>query len=247
MENEELKVRLVRSGAHDDGRHCGGSGGSSRSRSAASRSSGDKPHGTNDDTALVLHWLRTVAPMPPTAQGHGSAWQSRVAEVLRRAHAAVCFLEKQHEEDSNRLSRCYETIKQLQEESKRRNGRPAKRGNKPHEDGGGDEEEGGAPMMADLVLQENRALKKRLKMLQALMEKERVAYESLRFAPSGVLLGDDAAATTTTTNGDDAASGGSIGGAQVTVTAYEQLKSQYEELRCAFNSLQKERLRRGGV
>ncbi|ESL06320.1 hypothetical protein TRSC58_06008 [Trypanosoma rangeli SC58] len=43
MENEELKVRLVRSGAHDDGRHCGGSGGSSRSRSAASRSSGDKP------------------------------------------------------------------------------------------------------------------------------------------------------------------------------------------------------------
>ncbi|RNF06370.1 putative coiled-coil domain-containing protein 13 isoform X1 [Trypanosoma rangeli] len=255
MENEELRVRLIRCGNHDDSRHCGGSSSRTSSRSPASPSSGDKLHGRNDDTALVLHWLRTVAPMPPTAQGHGSAWQSRVAEVLRRAHAAVCFVEQQHEEDGNRLSRCYETIKQLQEEPKRRNGRQAKRGSKPHEGGDDEEEDGGAAMMADLVLQENRALKKRLKMLQALMEKERMAYESLRFAPSGAMLGDATTTTTTTnntttttnTNGDDAASAGLIGGTQVTAAAHEQLKAQYEELRCAFNSLQKERLRRGGV
>ncbi|RNF16982.1 putative coiled-coil domain-containing protein 13 isoform X1 [Trypanosoma conorhini] len=254
IENEELRMRLLRCGGRDGGSSSGASGSPPRP------GPGDTPRGANDDTALVLHWLRTVAPAPPTAQSCGGAWQAAVAEVLRRAHAAVCFLEQQREEDGARLSRCYEAMQRPQEEQKRRGaGGSVRRGNKPSDGGGSvdDDDDGGAEaaMMADVVLQENRALKKRLKVLQALMEKERAAYESLRVAASDALPGNaaapvahaTAAATSTPNNGDEQAAEGGIGEAPVTAAAYRQLRSQYEELRCAFNSLQKERLRRGGA
>ncbi|EKF38619.1 hypothetical protein MOQ_001166 [Trypanosoma cruzi marinkellei] len=253
-ENEELRHRLACHEANDSrlggGGGGGGGGGSGSSSGRSGRNPAGRSRGENDSEALVLHWLRTVAPSSPSAEAPSDTWQARVAEVLRRAHAAVFLLEKQREEDGDRLTKCYENIQRLQQEQIRRDGSPARRGKGLRKTGSGDDDNE-ASMLANVVLQENRALKKRLKVLQELMEKERVAYESLRIASSGLFPGDVALSVVNTAavsvvGSDEEEKGvGGGGGANVTAAAYQQLKVQYEELRCAFNTLQKERLRRG--
>ncbi|EKG06445.1 hypothetical protein TCSYLVIO_002447 [Trypanosoma cruzi] len=250
IENEELRHRLACHEANDSRRGAGSGSGSVRS----SPNSAGRSRGENDSEALVLHWLRTVAPSSPSAEEPSETWQARVAEVLRRAHAAVFLLEKQREEDGGRLTKCYENIQRLQQEQIPRDGNPAQRRKGLRKSGSGDDDDNNdeASMLANVVLQENRALKKRLKVLQELMEKERVAYESLRIASSGLFPGDVALTVGHTTavavvgnDGEEKGGGGVGGGAKVTAAAYQQLKAQYEELRCMFNTLQKERLRHG--
>ncbi|KAH9600821.1 hypothetical protein LSM04_007398 [Trypanosoma melophagium] len=235
----------------------------------------------NDDTALVLHWLRSVAPSAEgdetttnntttktktttaisstgsTSVEYSAEWQRRVADVLRRAHAAVRFLEQQREEEGNRLSKCYATIQRLQEEKKRCGGKvvKAKKGkvethpssndgnhmdvvvnNNNNNDMNSDDDD--AAKLTSVVLQENHALKQRLKMMQELMEKERLAYESLRAASDVSIIPNRTTATTTAiaTEGENGS---------VSAAVYQQLRRQYEELRLAFNTLQKENLKRG--
>ncbi|CBH11125.1 hypothetical protein, conserved [Trypanosoma brucei gambiense DAL972] len=226
LENLQLKSLLTRYEDHGDGGALGNESPTGQNK------------GQQDDMALLIHWLKSfISPRSgeaDTNKGVGSQavvsdsvvgvdWQGRVAEVLRRAHSAVTFLEKQQQEQGERLSKCYETIRQLQAELKQR---PGKREKKPKGNHVGDGDATGGEKddddgeLVNILLQENVALKQRVKVMQDLLNKERAAYESLRSF--------------------SAASGTSDA---PTAAAYLKLKRDYEELRAAFNCAQAELLR----
>ncbi|KEG08728.1 putative coiled-coil domain-containing protein 13 isoform X1 [Trypanosoma grayi] len=239
LENAQLRGQLARVAAMNN--NSGGGGGTGGESSATV----EKSHDADDDTALVLHWLRSVAPVPAEAGAGASGsndcrWQARVADVLRRAHGAVCLLEQQRQEENDRLSKCYEMIRHLQDDDKHRGGKVLKKNKsnekeKGKEDGPGADTDEETGAVVNVILQENRALKQRVKMLQELMESERMAYESLRTASTPSLPAEAA-------RGE-----GGGGSTAADPVAFQQLQRQYEELRVAFNNLQKESLRRGGA
>lgn len=238
MQNEELRDKLARVMTARDNEQSNGNNG-------ATTQSSSQPRSTDEDTAPVVQWLRSVVPSFETAGSGSCVWQTRVAEVLRQAHGVVCFLERQRHEDGGRLSKCYETIQRLQAEQKRQHvkkGKKEKEGNNCDNNSNKDDHEE-SETLVNVILQENHSLKQRVKMLQELLEKERMAYESIHFASSApsshgatpVMTTDvSAAGDMDEENGDKTV---------VTVEAFQKLRRQYEELRSAFNSAQKERLR----
>nr|CCC90470.1 conserved hypothetical protein [Trypanosoma congolense IL3000] len=213
LENLELKTTLMRNG------HCTGESGLVEGKEDRAR----------DDMALLIHWLKSFVSSGSAEGGDASSasagvvWQERVAEVLRRSHAAVVFSEKQQQGRDAKLSKCYETIQQLQAElNGLRDGKPRK-GTKTKQDHNDDKVSGNDfSAIDDILVQENASLKHRIRVMQELSDKERAAYESLRHELTPAVSND-----------------------AVTIASYQKLKHEYDELRNAFNALQAERLSAG--